>query len=205
MKIRMFSITEYYKNKYEQAVPYLKQKNTQVFTTIILTLFALSFFGIFAISPTLSTIANLQKQLEDNRFVDESLSKKITNLSILQRKFNELGSDTTVILTAIPKDPNVPMLMSQVHLLALNSNLSVTGMQAFQVELSKILDNPQQYSSYSFSLAAQGSYDDIVAFVSDLVTFERIVAIDTLAINRAQKNEDTVFQVSLRGEAYFKK
>lgn len=205
MKIKQFSLTQFYKNKYAEVIPYLKQKNTQVFTTIILTLLAISFFGIFAINPTLSTIANLQKQLEDSNFVDESLSKKITNMSILQRKYVQLGNDIPVVLSAIPKNPNVPVLISQLYLLGFNTGININNLQAYEVELSKKTDAKPGYASYAFSFSGNGQYTDILKFISSLINFERIVSLDALLISRQGVAEDNSLQVSVRGEAYFKK
>jgi hypothetical protein len=60
-----------YTSKYFEKLPDFKEKKIQAFITIALTLIALSFFAIFAINPTLSTIANLQKQSEDT-FVEQN-------------------------------------------------------------------------------------------------------------------------------------
>lgn len=205
MKIKKFSIMQFYKSKYTEVIPYLKQKNTQVFTTIILTLLTISFFGIFAINPTLSTIANLQKQLEDSNFVDQSLSKKITNMSLLQRQYIQIGNDIPVVLAAIPKNPNVPVLMSQLYLLGFNSGLSIANLQGYEVELSKKTDAKPGYAQYVFSFSGNGQYADILRFISTLTNFERIVSIDALLISRQRVAEDNSLQVSVRGETYFKK
>ena len=42
----------------------LKNKRAVQFTYLVLTIIALTFFGLFAINPTLSTIAKLQKEIE---------------------------------------------------------------------------------------------------------------------------------------------
>lgn len=203
MKIKTFSITQIYKNKLFNVTPYLRQKNTQAFTMIVFTLVSLSLFGVFAINPTLSTIANLQKQLEDSKFVDESLSKKITNLSVLQQKYNQLGKDIPIALAALPKNPSVPMLMSQIHLIALNTNVSIVSLQSHQVELSKTIDGPDKYSSYSYSLSVKGAHDNITKFISQLTSFERIVTIDSLSISK--EGADSTLLLNMKGEVYFKK
>jgi len=68
-------------DKYFELVPNFKQEKTQKFTTVILTLIAFAILLIFAINPTLSTIANLQKQLDDAKFIKEKLDQKINDLS----------------------------------------------------------------------------------------------------------------------------
>ena len=69
------------KNRYFLALELFKKDRTQKVTTLAMTLIALSFFGLFAINPTLSTISRLQKELEDAKFVDQHLKgKEPTNL-----------------------------------------------------------------------------------------------------------------------------
>ena len=62
-------------NKYFELLPDLKKEKTKKYSSIIFSLISLSFFGIFAINPTLSTIAKLRKELSDTKFVDEQLVK----------------------------------------------------------------------------------------------------------------------------------
>lgn len=205
MKIKGFSIVDFYKNKYTDVAPYLRNKNTKAITSIVLTLFTLTIFGLFAINPTLSTIANLQKQLEDSRFVDENLSRKITNLSMLQRRFNQLQGDLPVVYSAVPENPNVPTLMSQVYLIALEENVSINNLQTQEVELSKTTDAPNKYSSYIFNVSASGEYNNLLSFVNSLNRFERIVSIDTITLNTSTDLQVSAVQISIRGEAYFKK
>ena len=52
-------------NKYFPTFPYLTSERSKKFFGIILTFCALSFFGFFAIKPTVSTILKLQKELSD--------------------------------------------------------------------------------------------------------------------------------------------
>src|SRR3989344_186695 len=68
------------KKGYSPTIPYLTPERNQKFFGIVLTLCALSFFGFFAIRPTVSTILKLQKELSDNQFVLDQLKTKIKNL-----------------------------------------------------------------------------------------------------------------------------
>ena len=52
-------------SKYLALMPDLRQEKTKKFTTIVLTLAASIILGLFAVNPTLSTVANLQKQIDE--------------------------------------------------------------------------------------------------------------------------------------------
>lgn len=192
------------KNGYQVLLPILKEEKTRAFTTLAFTLIALSVFGFFAINPTLSTIVRLQKELSDNQFVDKKLTEKINNLSILQAKYKLLENDLSIILQALPQTPSAPLFAAQVQSIAAKSNVSISRLQVFQVELSggkkKTLD-----SSFAFSLETVGFYPDISAFLTSLVNSQRIVTIDTLSIVKATDFERSgMLQLNLRGRVYFK-
>ncbi len=190
-----------YKNKYFTLPSYLKEKQAQTITTLIFTFVALSFFGILAISPTLSTIAQLQKQLNDSKNADKQLKQKIENLSLLQTQYNSLKPNIPLVLENLPSAPNVPLLIAQIQALARKSNIVLSSLQTFQVELTKS-QNSDASSSFTFSLAGTGSYTDISSFISLLINFNRIITINGVSISQQGGN---TAQLSLRGNAYFKK
>lgn len=205
MRITKNIFKNFPKGRYLEILPAFKEEKTQAFTMLVLTLVSLSFFGFFAINPTLSTIAQLKKQLSDSILVDKKLEEKINNLGILRQKYAALENDIPTALSAVPQTPNTPFLIGQVQAVAQTSNLNITKVQSFQVELNKPKEALENYSSFAFSLEGQGSnYKDISDFLSSIVNFDRIVTVDVLSIdNRSEK--DGMLKVSLRGKAYFKK
>ena len=192
------------KNKYFQILPDFKEDKIQKIMTLTLTLVALSFFGLFAISPTLSTIAKLEKELSDNKYVDQQLQTKINNLSLLQQKYALLQGDLSVIYAAIPKTPEAPTTIAQIQSLVVENNLKIISFQTFQAEIEKTPTNPKQYSNFLFDLSAEGTYSDINKFITDLNSSQRIINLDTLSISK--KNPDNPLLVlTLKGMAFFKK
>lgn len=200
MRIKNFFSKHLPKNKYLDILPYFTQEKTKNFTTLIFTLLAVSFFGFFAIHPTLSTIAQLKRQLTDSQFVNQKLQEKISALSELQKQYTELQEDIPDVFSAIPQTPSTPLLTGQLQLLALDSDISILRLQIFEVELYQ--GQQEKNSSFAFSLEAQGEQDKLLNFLSSLVNFERIVTIDTLSFTKVET--EGTFNLSLRGKAYFK-
>ena len=185
---------------YLQVLPRLKEEKVQALTTLYFTLVAISIFGFFAISPTLSTIVKLQKKLKDNQNLYEKLQEKNTNLKTLQEKYNVLEKDLIFVLSNMPAKPEVPILLAQLQGLAKLHNINVISLRANEVELTKEEEN--KYSSFAFSFGGEGSYNDILSFLTSISNFDRIVSIDTTGITFSEKNGNT--QISLTGKAYFK-
>ncbi len=66
---------------------------------------AVLFFAVFAIRPTLLTMSDLIKELEDKRNLDQQLSQKIAALSTAQASFLGAQNRLVVLDEAIPTSP----------------------------------------------------------------------------------------------------
>jgi len=207
MAISKFNIGIVFKkvknNKYFELLPDLKKEKTKKYSSIIFSLISLSFFGIFAINPTLSTIAKLKKELSDTKFVDEQLAKKIDNLSSLQEKYNIVEKDIPIVLAAVPKNPQVPLLMGQIQTVAEEVGVEIVNLQSFEVDFPSSSNDLKKYSAFSFSTGVQGNYENLTNFISTLSSMERVISLDTLSINR-KGNQPGILELDIRGMAYFK-
>lgn len=185
---------------YEMIKEKMKGKKSQSVTMAILSLLALSFFGIFAISPTLSTIAQLNRQLADRKEVEQKLDTKIQTLSSLQQQYTTIQSSLPLINAALPQKPEAVYLLGQLDALAKNSNVIVTQIQINSVSLtspktSKTMEVP-------FSISAQGAKEDMTNFIKQLSFFDRIIVLDQITISQELNQEG---EITLNGNGYYKK
>lgn len=209
MKISKSLFKNLPKNKYLEKLPDFKSKKAETFTTLTLTFLAFSIFGFFAISPTLSTISQLNKQLEDNKFVEQQLEEKIRNLSLLQQQYALLNTDLSVAFSAIPQSPKVASFVAQVQQIANSSNVHLVALQTFPVELARSdpnsnIERADDYLSFLFTANIEGSYNNISSFLQTLTNFERITTIDSAAFSKNSENVNNL-KLSIRGKTYFKK
>ncbi len=193
-------------NQYKEQLkllPKLNDQKAQLYVMIGFTLAALIVFGIFAINPTLSTITELKRQLADLEFVKQKLETKIQNLSTLQQKYQSLSGDLPIILEAIPQYPEVPEFTAKVNALLSRSKLKVKALQTYGVELTpdRILQK-KKTGSFVFTVEATGEYGDMLDFVRDITSMDRLVAIEMVSIAKDEKSGELSF--NLRGREYFK-
>ena len=181
----------------------VKSKRTIEITYLSLTIVALIFFGLFAINPTLSTIANLQKQLSDDQFVDQQLEIKINNLTSLQQSYGNLQPDLPTIYNAIPQSAQAPVLIAQIQSVAKDSNMNILSAQIFPVELDDKLATGTKYGSFTFVILAQGSDANVTSFIDSLAKMQRIISLDQITITQ-KANDASVFQASIRGSGIYK-
>jgi Tfp pilus assembly protein PilO len=189
-------------HEYLKLLPNMEHENTSIFITLALTFAALSFFGIFAINPTLSTIFDLKKQLADNKAVEKQLSTKINNLSSLQQQYTQLGPDLPIVFAAIPKKADAPLLTAQVAALAQKEKVTITTYRVAEVLLASNKQAASKTTSYIFTLQASGNYDDMINFASSLARLNRVVTVESMNIGKDPKAGQLL--LTIRGRQYFK-
>lgn len=191
-------------NKYLKKLPSFKEKKTQQVTTLVLTLVALSFFGLFAINPTISTIAELQKELSDAQDVKTRLEQKIVNLGKLQIQYRTIQTDLPVVLSALPKTPSIPLLTAQLQAIAKSKNVELKNLQIYEVEISPLRAGVNRVSSFNFNTQAVGVYPDLVAFLQTLSDFDRILTFDFISLSKNKDAQTSTLVLTIRARAYFK-
>lgn len=103
----------------------------------------------------------------------------------------------------MPKEPEVPLFVAQVQAVAGNSNVSIETLQTFPVDVGKT-PNTRQYSSFSFALTIDGTYNDLSNFLSNLTNMQRVVSIDFVSITKKAGASDSL-QLTMKGRTFFSK
>lgn len=191
-------------DKYFPKLPYLSPERSQKFFAIALTLLALSFFGFFAINPTVSTILKLRKDMSDSEFVYQQLETKIRNLSILRNQYANLQNDLPTVIGAISIQPDAHLLFAQIQGAAQKSNIKIKQLQNFEVEiLRNNKASGKKYYSYSFTIAGSSSFENISDFVSTITNMQRIIDIDIFSISGTTSQNDSL-GFNIQATAFFK-
>lgn len=185
--------------KYSQGISKEGRQKIIGYFHITLTLFTVSFFGFFAITPTLSTISNLQKQYEDNKVIYDALNKKLSNLQLLDFQYKEIQPDLEIIYSAIPRTSQIPYLTRQVENIAGNSNVLLTKLNFSTVEIYPNVKKESIYS-FTFSLTAEGAQEQVNNFIASIINFDRIIGIERITTGI---NEESKYVTSITGRAFF--
>lgn len=196
------SVTKY--RQYLKLLPSMQKENTRIITMLIFTFISLSFLSLFAINPTLSTIIELQKELDESQFVNKQLTTKMNNLSALQEKYANLSGDLPYVYDAIPQNASIPTLVGQLSSLAQQANIHITAIQVSPVVLSdsRLTISSKTYASFTFTLDADGSYEQMQSFVKSLENFNRIVTVEEISLLKNPKGNDLL--MTIKGREYVK-
>lgn len=200
--MKFSNISHPIKNLFEHYIGSLsdaERKKIIGYVYIILTLVTVSFFGLFAISPTLSTISNLKKQYEDNKLIYEALNKKLSNLALLDIQYGSIQPDLPVIYNAIPETTRIPQLTRQLESIAEENGVSLISLDFGTIEIFPNVKRDPIYS-FTFVINIEGSQGNVINFLTDLIAFDRIVGIDRIATGTNKENR---YKAEITGRAYF--
>lgn len=189
-----------YSRYYRKIGPFLKNPRVRAYTILILSLLTMSFFGMFAIKPTLKTIAHLKREIDDSQLVNEALEQKIISISQIKEEYKKFENDFPFVTEAMPSEPKFSFFLKDLETLAQEVGATISGINLSSVDLT--LKNNQSPIKISSSLILSGNYSSCRDFLARLLNSRRIYTVDTFRINSDSKVEDTI-KLDLKINTYY--
>ena len=193
-----------YSQRYKKIGPFFKKPRMRAYTMLILSFFTMSFFGVFAIKPTLQTIAGLKKKINDSLLVNEALEKKIINLSQVKEEYKKIENDLSLISKALPSEARFSFFLKDLETLAQEAGATISGVKLETIDLTqKDLQSPIKISSF---LTLEGDYFSCKKFLEKLLNHSRIYLIDRFEIRSDLKEEGiTIINLGVRVDTHYLK
>ncbi len=173
---------------------------TQISLALIMVLLTISFFSLFAIKPTATTIAKLIKEVNDSQEVNEKLVKKVESLYQAQKAYQAIESELTYINSALPQNANYINLASKINYLAYNHNLLISSSNFSEFDL--INPNPDQ-NLLNLKLSVAGDFLSIKDFLNDLENLDRLIKINSIHFTDKSEVEGAQIQADISGEVFW--
>ncbi len=188
---------------------YQKKREIRMFLEILLSSLTVVFFGLFALRPTLLTIAELYKQVRSKEETVQKLDQKISSLALLQTIFASQGQKISLVNQVAPLPPSPETFVRQLEGVANKNNTKILGISVGEVVLKgaatvkreslELYPLPEGAKGLSFSLSANSDYLSLVGFLNDLEKLRRPIKIDNLAFNSSLVGEKKVLVLVLSG------
>lgn len=167
---------------------------------LILSLLTVSFFSLFAIKPTIITIAKLIKDINNNKQINELMNKKIESLTQAQKNYQVLEKDLTFINNALPATIEFNRLASEINYLVYQNHLVLASANFGEFELLTKADDLQ---SVSLKIQVAGSFSDIKQFLNNLEHLDRFISFQNVAFNTKSAIKETELQIDITGLTYY--
>lgn len=211
--------TEYerYQRYYQSLEPILKKSSTRNYTMAIFSFLAISLFGWYGIRPTIQTILFLRRELADNQVVSKQMEDKITRLVEAQAAYQNAGEKLLTIDQALPQNPDVLSLVSQLKNLASITDSSLSAVQVPAVPLlpsiATLSAGPSavgKLTEVPLVVVVTGTYTKMKAFLEGIIGMRRIFAIDTIGLSQSKEESlkvstasGTLLRMVLRINGYY--
>lgn len=185
--------------------PVIGNKYVKSSAPYIFSLLAIIVFVIFAIRPTILTILDLQKSIQDNQAILETLDKKSRDLTDGKRNLDNLDpSVKTLINTRLPDQAAVTALIYDLEQSATKS-ASISALQVQPATIyveSSASGIKQQVGELTFSFNVQGSYAGLLETLNNLAKSPRLINITGATLS---KSAEGAISLSVSGKAYYLK
>jgi len=192
---------------------YKVKPNLKKYLELILSIFTIGLFAVFAIRPTILTIIELQKQITEKENTIGKLEQKIKNLQTGSNNLQLEASRLPIILDAVPNSAKPQVLVKQIESLALKNSLTIMSFSASDAVLVGTDENlnksqevqklPDNASDLPFTISVTGSYEGLFSFITDMQKMRRPVQIDSFAINSNLKENEKVLVLIISGRVPF--
>lgn len=172
---------------------YSEKPALRAYLEILLTLTAISLFGVFAIRPTIKTIGLLIREIDAKEKTLQVMNEKISNLKTAKELYTRERDKILLVDEAIPAQPKPDGLTLQVEELAKKDGVFINNMT---VEDTKILGValPDDDASLALTLGVSGEYTNLIRFASDIENLRRPVKYDGIMLSANQtKGKDILF------------
>jgi len=189
-------------NAYKRLTPVFKNKKSISYFTITLSLFSLSFFGLFAIRPTLITAISLNKDVSELKKLNLAYENKISSIVRAQSEYEQIRNSIPLIEAAIPNEALFNKVARALEDFAQRENVVINQLQIDSAPISKPALN-SALQKYNFNMIATGSYSSIFSYLSHLTNWNRLINISTLDLSQEDGTTSGKLKLAIKGATYY--
>lgn len=150
---------------------------------LFLSIGAVLFFAIFAIKPTLLTMSDLIKEIDDKRTLDQKLNEKIAALSTAQTEYLKIEPRLGILNFAIPINPDIVLTLKIIEKIASEQKIIISAINLSNVP--KEFDATTDFvdltrKNLDFTVSVSGDFPAIREFVNSLMQSRRSFLIEKI-------------------------
>lgn len=198
-----------YNYYYRRLKIFYEKPVTQVSSAVLFSLATILFFAVFAIRPTLITIGELLKKIDNQEVILEKAEKKVASLASAQQLYNKVAPSLAMIDTAVPPDYQIQQLLLAIEASAAQQNIPINNLSLSKLEYP--VSQPKAYSvqELEFTLSFDTSYPSARLLLSSLEQLPRLVSLDSISFrqgngaNQRANTQADAITVTLNGRVFY--
>ena len=170
---------------------------------LFLSVSVVIFFAVFAIRPTLLTMSDLVKEIEDKRKLDTQMAQKVAALTAAQAQFLNIQDRAYILGESLPLGGEVTTTLKILEKVASEQNLVINSMTLLEIPEDPLLDTPLaqlERKALPIQVNVAGEYSSIRGFGEELRNSRRSFIMERITFatedNRGQKSLEASLLVS---------
>jgi Tfp pilus assembly protein PilO len=171
---------------------------------LFLTVGLVIFLGVFAIQPTIVTMSDLLREIENKKDLDQRLTQKIASLQTAQTEYARLEPSFVILDEVIPEQPDVIRSVKIIEKIAADSRVVIRSLSINQIpskDDENILFAQKTKQNITVSVSVLGDYPSIREFSESLrnsrTSFVTESVVFTLGEERGEKRLGATISVSI--------
>lgn len=181
-------------------IQFYQKPVARVSLELILSIGAIIFFAIFAIRPTLLTMADLVKEIEDKTELDQQLGQKIAALSTVQNEYFAVEDQLGVLDEAIPSQPEIEQALKIVEKIASDNQLVISSIQLQELPEDappEVSFDQKERISLPMNVNLTGDYQSIRQFIEDLRANRRALIVDSIVFSVSEQRQNRKLRATI--------
>ncbi len=214
MKIDLKDLLANYTGEAHKKVEkYAQEEKTWYYTEVILTLFTISFFIIFAIRPAVITITGLVGDINRKEELSQRMGQKINSVIIAQEEYGLVQTNWELLASFLPSEFSLSQGVAQVVGKAQeeNLNLEVSSFGGLNFIKQDVISSRQgveaeseNLSGLSFTLNTDSDLGILEKYISEIRQARRWTQIDNYQLSKPEdKGEEQAEGINLKIDGYW--
>lgn len=178
-------------SKYQQQLgsalnSFYQQPVARVSIELFLSIGLILFLSIFAIRPTLITMSDLIKEIDDKKIHSENLDKKITALATAQSEYISFEDKLVYLDQAISSKPELVYSLKVLEKLASDNNVVISGMTVSELpteESEGLQFSNRVLNTMPISINLVGDYVSIRNYTEAIRSNRHAYTIESVSFN----------------------
>lgn len=181
---------------------------------LIFTLVTVLFFAVFALRPTLTTMAELTREIEDKTRVNEELTKKVTSLATAQAEYVQYEQRFEILEEAIHDEPTLETALFYLEYLVRRENISLSGLRIETFPIGRLstslpeaegsqapvpgVSQDSEIGVYAIQASFEGDYANILAFFEALESVRPLFSVQAFNFSvNTNRDRETILKTNV--------
>ncbi len=172
----------------------------QVSTELFLSIAAVVFFALSAIRPTILTMTDLIKEIQDKRKTSEALSKKIAALSTVQTEYFVLQDKLYIFDQTVPSEPHLMHVIKMIEKIASENQVMITSLQSKNItqKPEKEYDFQQKKAiTENIIIGITGEYEQMRNFIQSLTETRPLMTLESVVFSETERRDETELKATI--------